>query len=69
MPRATRRRPTFPLVAHRGTPDAKQGATVYLAYTLAGGAALLTGIVWLESLTHPTGFTHRGFVAGLPAGH
>jgi multicomponent Na+:H+ antiporter subunit D len=60
---------TFPLIAHRGTPDAKQGATVYLAYTLAGGAALLTGIVWLESLTHHTGFTHGGFVAGLLPGN
>ena len=60
---------TFPLVAHRGTPEAKQGATVYLAYTLAGGAALLTGIVWLESLTHHTGFTYGGFVAGLLPGN
>lgn len=60
---------TFPLVAHRGTPDAKRGATVYLGYTLVGGAALLAGIVWLESLAHHTGFTHGGFVATLLPGN
>ncbi|MDS4013587.1 MAG: proton-conducting transporter membrane subunit [Candidatus Accumulibacter sp.] len=60
---------TFPLVAHRGTPDAKRGATVYLGYTLVGGAALLAGIVWLESLSHHTGFTHGGFVATLLPGN
>lgn len=60
---------TFPLVAHRGTPDAKRGATVYLGYTLCGGAALLAGIVWLDSLSQHTGFTHGGFVATLLPGN
>jgi multicomponent Na+:H+ antiporter subunit D len=60
---------TFPLVAHRGTPEAKRGATVYLGYTLVGGAFLLAGIVWLESLAHHTGFAHGGFVAALLPAH
>ncbi len=32
---------TYPLVAHRGTPEAIRGARIYLTYTLAGGALLL----------------------------
>lgn len=60
---------TFPLVAHRGTPDAKRGATVYLGYTLFGGAALLAGIVWLSSLSQQTEFVHGGFVAPLLSGN
>jgi multicomponent Na+:H+ antiporter subunit D len=54
---------TFPLVVHRGTDKALKGGTVYLAYTLAGGAVLLTGIVWLHNLLGHTEFTHGG-VAG-----
>ncbi len=59
---------TFPLVAHRGTEKAMRGATVYLAYTLAGGAVLLTGIVWLHSLLGQSGFAHGGVVSTLGAG-
>ncbi len=51
---------TYPLVAHRGTADALRGARVYLAYTLAGGVALLAGIVWLEVLGVDTTFTPGG---------
>ena len=48
---------TYPLVAHRGTPDATAGARVYLAYTMVGGALLLTGAVWLQALAGPVTFT------------
>ena len=58
---------TFPLVVHRGTAQAMHGGTVYLAYTLAGGALLLTGIVWLHALTGTADFTHGGYLAALPA--
>ena len=34
---------TYPLVAHRGTPEAIRGARIYLTYTLAGGMLLLIG--------------------------
>jgi multicomponent Na+:H+ antiporter subunit D len=54
---------TFPLVVHRGTAKAMRGGTVYLAYTLGGGAVLLTGIVWLHHLLGHTEFAHRGVVA------
>ncbi|MCF8198440.1 MAG: hypothetical protein K9J42_06715 [Sulfuritalea sp.] len=56
---------TFPLVVHRGTDKAMQGGTVYLAYTLGGGALLLTGIVWLHSLLGQIEFTHGGVLAAL----
>lgn len=56
---------TFPLVVHRGTDQAMKGGTVYLAYTLAGGALLLTGIVWLHSLLGQTEFAHGGVLAAL----
>lgn len=56
---------TFPLVVHRGTPAAMRGGTVYLAYTLAGGALLLIGVVWLHSLLGQVEFTHGGAVSAL----
>ena len=56
---------TFPLVVHRGTEKALRGGTVYLAYTLIGGALLLTGIVWLFDLIGHTEFAHGGVLAAL----
>lgn len=41
---------TYPLVAHRGTPQALAGARTYLRYTIAGGAVLLVGVAWLTAL-------------------
>jgi multicomponent Na+:H+ antiporter subunit D len=40
---------TYPLVAHRGTPEAIAGARTYLLYTLTGGVVLLVGVVWLTT--------------------
>jgi multicomponent Na+:H+ antiporter subunit D len=60
---------TYPLVAHRGTPDAIQGARVYLIYTLSGGALLLTGAAWLHALAGPVVFTQGGMLAGLGGQH
>ncbi len=57
---------TYPLVAHRGTPDSIRGARVYLAYTMAGGLLLLVGAVWLQSLTGPIAFTQTGVLYSLP---
>jgi multicomponent Na+:H+ antiporter subunit D len=58
---------TYPLVAHRGTPEATRGAKIYLAYTLSGGLLLLVGAVWLRTLIGPVDFTEGGVLAGLPA--
>ncbi|MDD5404666.1 MAG: proton-conducting transporter membrane subunit [Sulfuricella sp.] len=56
---------TFPLVVHRGTDKAMKGGTIYLAYMLIGGTALLTGIVWLHHLLGHTEFAHTGIAAAL----
>jgi multicomponent Na+:H+ antiporter subunit D len=56
---------TFPLVVHRGTDKAMKGGTIYLAYTLIGGTALLTGIVWLHHLLGHTEFAQTGIAAAL----
>lgn len=56
---------TYPLVVHRETEVARRAGRNYLAYTLFGGALLLTGSVWLYSLTGTLDFVDRGFVSGL----
>ena len=60
---------TFPLVVHRGTPQAMRGGMVYLAYTLGGGAVLLTGIVWLHGLAGSADFVHGGYLGVLGGEH
>jgi multicomponent Na+:H+ antiporter subunit D len=60
---------TFPLVAHRGTPDAMRGAKVYLAYTLSGGAVLLFAVAWLSALAGPVEFTEGGALGALSDAH
>jgi multicomponent Na+:H+ antiporter subunit D len=57
---------TYPLVVHRGTPRALAAGSRYLAYTLGGGALLLAGIVWLQTLCGTVEFTHGGVVSSLP---
>lgn len=59
---------TYPLVAHRGTPEATRGARIYLAYTLAGGTALLVGTVWLRTVAGPLEFVEGGLLNALPTG-
>jgi multicomponent Na+:H+ antiporter subunit D len=56
---------TYPLIVHRGTEEARQAGRVYLRYTIAGGALLLVGTVWLYDVAGCVEFTHRGVVAGL----
>ena len=56
---------TYPLVAHRGTPEAMRAAAVYLGYTLGGGALTLTGIIWLRSVAGPVEFTTGGALGAL----
>ncbi len=57
---------TYPLVAHRGTPEAIRGARIYLAYTLGGGALLLLGAIWLQHLAGPVNFVYGGVLDALP---
>ena len=60
---------TYPLIVHRGTEAARRAGQSYLAYTIAGGALLLLGAVWLYTLTGTLEFTPRGFLDGLGEEH
>lgn len=57
---------TYPLVAHKGTPEAIRGARIYLSYTLGGGALLLLGVIWLQVLAGPLAFVQGGILNTLP---
>ena len=56
---------TYPLVVHRGTESTMKAGNIYLAYTLAGGAVLLTGVVWLYGLLGRVEFVPGGSVSVL----
>ena len=56
---------TYPLVAHRGTPEAVRGASIYLAYTVVGGLMLLAGSVWLQALAGPLEFVQGGILSDI----
>ncbi len=57
---------TYPLVAHKGTPEAVRGARIYLTYTMGGGMLLLVGAVWLRTLAGPLDFAQGGILADIP---
>jgi len=54
---------TYPLVTHKGTPEAAAAGRRYLAYLLTGGAALLLGMATVHSAVGHLDFTAGGFVA------
>ncbi|GIK74729.1 MAG: cation:proton antiporter [Chloroflexota bacterium] len=60
---------TYPLVVHRGTPQAMLGGRVYLIYTLTGGAVLLLAVVGLFVLAGPVEFTDGGALDAVAAGN
>lgn len=60
---------TYPMVIHRGTQKALDAGSTYLRYTLAGGAVLLVGIVWLHVLAGPFEFSQGGVLEHLGEGH
>ncbi len=57
---------TYPLVAHKGTPESVRGARIYLAYTLSGGMLLLVGAIWLRTLAGPLDFVQGGILGQIP---
>lgn len=59
---------TYPLVVHRGTPEALRAGDRYLRYTVSGGAVLLAGVAILYALAGSLEFTAGGVLHGL-AGH
>jgi multicomponent Na+:H+ antiporter subunit D len=51
---------TYPLVVHRGTPEAIRAGRIYLLYTLGAGAALVLGAVWFQVETGSVAFSPDG---------
>lgn len=60
---------TYPLVVHRGTPEAMRGGKVYLAYTVTGGTVLLLAVAWLHRLAGPVEFKEQGVIQALLETH
>lgn len=60
---------TWPLVVHRGTPEAFAAGRLYLAYTLIGGLLVLLGLVWLTVLAGSGDFIVGGTLAPIAAGN
>jgi multicomponent Na+:H+ antiporter subunit D len=55
---------TFPLVAHRETPEAVRGGRKYLAYLLTGAALVFFSMVLTYHLTGTLDFVGGGFLQG-----
>ncbi len=56
---------TYPLIVHRETEVARRAGRIYLTYTLAGGALLMVGTLWLYTLSGTLAFTAQGFLSTL----
>ena len=56
---------TYPLVAHKGTPEAIRGARTYLGILMGTSIGfLLVGIVWTYTITGTLDFTQGGILRG-----
>jgi multicomponent Na+:H+ antiporter subunit D len=60
---------TYPLVVHKGSPQAIRAGRIYLIYTLSGGAVLLIAIAWLKSFAGTVAFAEGGALSHLVATH
>lgn len=59
---------TYPLVAHKRTPEAIRAGRMYLAYTLSAGLALILAVGWIQTLLGAHAFTPGGFLTTAVAG-
>jgi multicomponent Na+:H+ antiporter subunit D len=55
---------TYPLVAHKETPEAIKGGRKYLTYTLTAGVVILFSMAIIYYLTGTLDFKPGGFIAG-----
>lgn len=60
---------TYPLVVHRGTPEALRAGDRYLGYTFFGGAMLLAGVASLYALGGSVEFIEGGSLRQLAPEH
>lgn len=58
---------TYPLVVHRGTPEARRAGARYLVYTMGSGAVLMVAAVWFQATTGSVGFVSGGVVSAAAA--
>ncbi len=60
---------TFPLVAHKGTPEAMRGARTYLGILIGTSIGFqLVAVIWTYTLTGTLDFTRGGILEGHVAG-
>lgn len=60
---------TYPLVAHKGTPEAVRGARIYLSILIGTSIGLqLTAVIWTYALAGTLDFTQGGILDGKVAG-
>lgn len=60
---------TYPLVAHKGTPEAIRGARTYMSVLMGTSIALLlVAVIWTYSLTGTLDFAKGGILEGRVAG-
>ncbi|MBL4749856.1 MAG: monovalent cation/H+ antiporter subunit D family protein [Amylibacter sp.] len=56
---------TYPLVAHKGTPEAVKGARIYLGILIGTSIVLLlTGVIWTFTIAGTLDFTKGGILEG-----
>jgi multicomponent Na+:H+ antiporter subunit D len=56
---------TYPLVAHKGTPEAVKGARTYLSILIGTSIVfLLTGVIWTYTIAGTLDFTKGGILEG-----
>jgi multicomponent Na+:H+ antiporter subunit D len=56
---------TYPLVAHKGTPEAIKGARTYMGILMSTSIVfLLTGVIWTFTIAGTLDFTKGGILAG-----
>ena len=60
---------TYPLIVHQGHEKARAGGRIYLLFAVTGGAAVLVGVVWLQTLAGSVAFRETALLAGLLAEH
>lgn len=60
---------TYPLVVHKGTPEAIRAGRKYLAYTLTAGVALLAGAIWTQSIAGSLDFVAGGLLSETTQSH
>ncbi len=60
---------TYPLIVHQGHERARAGGRIYLLYAVTGGAVVLVGVVWLQTIAGTVAFRETALLATLLPEH